>query len=385
MTNRYFAGLMFLFCLVAACATNSGVAGELGNELTARTASSDGAPDVFYSNFFAAPYADQVSSVNIFYQGQAAANTFRFFQLRPIGPNQFNVVYDSGTIVPSGTLNTVSTLAFPNGPANVQPGDIFAHYGRGIPYSDAGGVNANQLKSIFYPSPAAPIVGSNITLPTAGVFPSSGFVRDYASSVTMSSFIEQVGFGTVNRANVDGATGVLGVLRNDPFTMEGTVTKWHIYNDNTPTVDRMITPLILRETAPGTYEVVGEGTPRTNNAAGLQMFDFDLVAGTADVLAGDMVGWWDGSGVTANLGVAEWDQFGTETIPLWADGNGVAIGDSYSAATAGYFGLFNRQYSINFTTAEVAAVPEPTTMAVWFIVGVAGAVVALRRRVARRA
>lgn len=352
-------------------------AADIGNILSLRDAASDGAADLLYSNHFAVPFAGQVSGVNVFYQGTAASNTFNFYQLRPTAtPNQYTVIYNSGTIVPTGTVNTASTLAFPNGPTNVLPGDIFAHYGRGIPYSDAGGTNATQMTPIYYPSGSAPVVASNITL-GSGSFPQNyTYMRDYASNISMSNFIEQVGFGTSNRQLTDSAAGVVGVLRNDPFTMSATVAKWHIFADPS-SAGRSITPLLLRQGPAGTYTIIGEGAPKVVGATGFQMFDFDLVSGTANVIAGDLAGWWDGNGTTPNLGVAEWDLAGAATIPLFIDGNGVAPGDIFNIGSA--VAVQNRLYSLNFTS--VQTVPEPATIAVWLIFGALGCIYWQRRRV----
>jgi hypothetical protein len=354
------------------------IAADVGNILSPRDAASDGATDLLYSNHFAAPVAGQVSGVNIFFQGNTTPNAFRFYQLRPTGTaNQYTVIYNSGFITPSGVNGTPSTLAFPNGPTSVLPGDIFAHYGIGIPYSDAGGTNATQMTPIYYNAPSAPpAVGNNLTL-GAGGFPQNYlYVRDYASNVSMTGFVEQVGLGTSNRTTTDSGAGVLGVLRNDPFTMTATVSKWHIFADPA-SAGRSITPLLLRQGPAGTYTIIGEGAPKVVGASGFQMFDFDLVAGTANVLAGDLAGWWDGSGSTPNNGVAEFDIAGSLTIPVFIDANGVAPGDSYNIGSA--VAVQNRLYSINFTSTQM--VPEPATLAVWLVLGALGCIYCLRRRV----
>ena len=172
---------------------------------------------------------------------------------------------------------------------------------------------------------------------------------------------EHVGNGTTNGDSIDGGSGVLGVLAGDGFTKDGRVDQWHIFS-NGGTTGRSITPLIFKETATG-FEISGIGTARTSDNSGLQMFDFDLVSGSDWVDVGYFVGWWDGSGTTANQGVIEFGTTdGTFAIDLWSDGNGVGIGDIYDDGTNGALpfasGPFARQYSINFTT----VIPTPAAL-----------------------
>jgi len=153
----------------------------VGNELTPRSAAADGSTGVFYTNFVPMPSHGIVDRVGIYYQGNNL--TFNLYQLRPTGTaNQYSVIYDSGTITPSGTINSILSLPLPNGSTTVLPGDLFAHYGRGIPYSSVGQTNFLNGHAIYYNSLNAPIAGNLITLGSAA-FPLSGYVRDYAWSV----------------------------------------------------------------------------------------------------------------------------------------------------------------------------------------------------------
>lgn len=354
-------------------------AGLVGNELSARTAAADGDTRVLYSNWYSTPVASTVDSVDIFFQGDTT--TFNLFVLRPTGvTNQYDVVYDSGTIMPSGTPNTTISLALPNGPANVQPGDVFAHYGRGIPFSDANNLNAVNPQFIHYPSPAAPVDSTTITLGSAS-FPSSTIIRDYASAVNVPGVLEQVGWGTTQGPLVDTAAGVTGVMDDHGFTLEGKVDQWHFFSDSSAT-DRFVTPLLFEVNGDGTFDIVGVGTPRQNTNAGLQMHEFELVAGTDEVGPGIVPGWWDGNFLTgiANLGVIEWKNgIGTGSIPLFQDLNGVALGEIYGPGSNSGFGTapFVRQYSINFST---QAIPEPAT-AMLAMFGAAGLMLRRRRAV----
>ena len=157
----------------------------IGNELTPRQHGADGAFDILYSNFVPMPGAGTVDSVGINFQG--ATSTFSMLQLRHVSGSDpstavYDVVYDSGVITPSGTHGPLS-LAFPNGPTSVQPGDIFAHYDRGMPYSDAGQLNATNVHAIYYPSLGKPGQGTQITLGSTTYPKNNSYIRDYAWAV----------------------------------------------------------------------------------------------------------------------------------------------------------------------------------------------------------
>ncbi|MEX2213565.1 MAG: PEP-CTERM sorting domain-containing protein [Phycisphaeraceae bacterium] len=348
--------------------TPSAEAGLVGNDLSPRVAAADGATTVLYSNWFSAPIADTIDSVDIFFQGNTT--TFNFYVLRPTGTkNSYDVIYDSGTIAPSGPLNTAVSLALPNGPVAVQAGDVFAHYGRGIPYTDANGAGAVNPQNIYFSSPSAPVQGNTIALSTAA-FPLSSIIRDYASAVNLPNVLEQQGWGTFDGTNVDGAVGVLGVLDDAAFSQRGQLTTWHFFSDSSA-VGRFVTPLILKDNGAGAFEIVGIGTPRANTNTGLQMNDFDLIAGSDIVEAGFFAGWWDGNALTgvANAGVVEWkNAIGTGTLPLFPDGDGVLLGELYGTGGLAPFGgsPFQRAYAINFTT---QAIPEPATLSLLAFAG----------------
>jgi len=158
----------------------------IGNALTSRSAATDTATNVLYSNFVPMPAAGVVAGVHAYFQRSAATatggSTFRMYQLRPLASNQYQVVYDSGTISTGGVEGAVEGYVFPNGPTAVQAGDIFAHYGRGLPWSVSGGANAKHTQFIYFPSPSPPAQGNNITLDSAA-FPQSSHSRDYAWAV----------------------------------------------------------------------------------------------------------------------------------------------------------------------------------------------------------
>ena len=175
--------------------SDSASAGMVGNSLTPRSGPGDTGDTIFFTNFVPMPIDGPVDAVGIYSQG--AADPFRMLQLRPTGsPNQYTLLYDSGSITPPGTLNTVVTIPLPGGPVAAQTGDLFAHYGHGIPYSTAGGLNADNPHAIYYSvNPASiPTVGGTITLGSSG-FPLTGYIRDYAWAVNMPTLPITGGMG----------------------------------------------------------------------------------------------------------------------------------------------------------------------------------------------
>ncbi len=163
----------------------------VGSALTPRDFASDGSPLVFFTNYEAMPDDGTVDSVSVFFQ--ASNNTFEVHQLRPTGnADEYQVVYSSGTIIPFGTADQIESFPFPDGPVDVLAGDIFGHYGRGIPYSSVGGTNADNAHPIFFPieADAAPQLGDLLTISdvvggsSRGAFPiRTDLSRDYAMAV----------------------------------------------------------------------------------------------------------------------------------------------------------------------------------------------------------
>ena len=356
--------------------------GLVGNALNDRAAASDGAATVLYSNWVHAPIAGTVDAVEVF--GQGSTNTFNFYVLRNTGTkDQYEVVYDSGTIAPSGT--GVQSLSFPNGPVDVQAGDVFAHYGRGIPFSGGTQAGAINPQGIYFSAPAAPAEGNNIQLASAAFPLRNDLSRDYASAVRLGGIVEQVGFGTFDGNTVDGATGVTGVLDDHGFTKAGQVTHWHIWSDVASRAGLSVTPMLFEADGQGGYVVVGIGAPGVSDGSGLQMFEFELVEGTDLVGPGIFPGWWDGNHLTgaANQGVIEWkNNLGSGLIPLFPDVDGFALGDTLGGPNGqNPFGTspFRRAYAINFTT-QVIPVPEPVSASLLVMAGAA----LLRRRRATR-
>lgn len=112
----------------------------------------------------------------------SAGNIFYAYVLRPIGLNQYQIVFNSSelTVPDPSTPGTSEIATFPIGPFTVLAGDVIGFYGQGIPLSDTGG---NDILS--YPAPAPPADGSTITLGVDPGFPIYSQDRNYAISATV--------------------------------------------------------------------------------------------------------------------------------------------------------------------------------------------------------
>lgn len=165
----------------------------IGNNLTARASASDGArQQVFYTNNVAMPDEGTADSVSVFWQGDAAGQ-FNILQLRPTGMDgEFDVVYDSGAISPSAlgaTANAVNVFDFPNGETSVLAGDIFGHFGDGIPFSTGG----DNPQVINFPTSLSAFLNANGPIRLDGTTPGiplrADLLRDYAWAVNFSTAV----------------------------------------------------------------------------------------------------------------------------------------------------------------------------------------------------
>ncbi len=83
-----------------------------------------------------------------------------------------------GTIdrpMPVGSVTRVSSDS-----RSIQAGDLFAHYGRGMPYANSGALS----NTTYYPCSGAPIVGTPITLGSAS-YELFGEKRVYSMAVDL--------------------------------------------------------------------------------------------------------------------------------------------------------------------------------------------------------
>ncbi|NQT36550.1 MAG: PEP-CTERM sorting domain-containing protein [Planctomycetes bacterium] len=342
--------------------------GHFGNTLSPRAANSDIGTTVFWSNMYGAPVAGSVDSVEVSYQG--GTGTFELFQLRPAGTaNEFDVVASSGVITP----DVSGSMTLPNGPFDLQKGDLIAHYGNGIPFgSNLTTPAAHNNQVIFYSSPAAPDVGTAITVGSTD-FPQYNSWRDYAYAFDLRGFVETVGNGAgQGSSGPDTGSSYLVVKDNDPFTMPGAIDSWQFFNDQAGTGGRNITPVLVRDTD-GQVEVLGVGTTRVGTADGFQQYDFDLVEGTRWVEPGDLFGFYYGDGQGGDFGSVDFTNIPDSplTVRLFADGDGIQLGSTYTNFTHN----LPRFYSINAST----VVPEPSSV-VLALLGLVGLVLVRRRR-----
>ena len=100
---------------------------------------------------------------------------FHAYVLRPVGSNQYKVIFDSGLLsVPAATNAAGEVTTFPVPNIAVQEGDVLGFYGQGIPVDiDTGG------DLLAYPAPVQPLMDQTITL-GAGDFPLYSQARVYS-------------------------------------------------------------------------------------------------------------------------------------------------------------------------------------------------------------
>ncbi len=175
--------VMFIVSMMFAAPASAVLIGN--NVAVGRANASDGATTVLQV-YFNAPVTGlgTIDSFAIFDQSGNNGNTGQAFVLRPTGGSNYLVV---ANLAFAGT-GTNATKTLPVAPISVQPGDLIAHYGRGVPYSD--GALGGSFLPIFFSSPSAPVVGNTIVLGSAS-FPASGFIRDYAFAANFVAAIPE--------------------------------------------------------------------------------------------------------------------------------------------------------------------------------------------------
>ncbi len=219
--------------------------------------------------------------------------------------------------------------------------------------------------------------GGGHTSPAVGnsLAPALQLTRTYSIEATIGNLTgETVGNGLMNRASNDGANGAIFVL-NDPFTMGATLTDWAFYDDDT--AGRQMTPLLLTPSG-ANWEITGIGTTRTSDGSGAQSFAFDLLEGSGLVGADIYFGFKDGSDGSNNQGVADFDTLAgaANVIYLGAGNTSFDVGDTFGVA-----GTFDRSYSVQAITAvPELAVPEPASIAIWALIGLAASAYFWRRK-----
>jgi hypothetical protein len=110
----------------------------------------------------------------------SAGGLFHGYILRPTGPNQYTVVYDSGLLtVPAATDPAGEVTSFPVPDIAVQAGDVLGFYGQGIPVDVDTGTDI-----LVYPAPVPPAQNDAILL-GEGNFPIYPQARTYSFGATV--------------------------------------------------------------------------------------------------------------------------------------------------------------------------------------------------------
>ena len=181
---------------------------------------------------------------------------------------------------------------------------------------------------------------------------SSPTLSTSASSISVDKN-QTVGNNLVTQANIDGASGSIFVA--DPFTTTGRITSWSVYSGAGYGNDRHVTPLILKATPDGKYQITGIGAARLIARDHPQDFDFDLVSGSDSIGPGYYLGWYDGSIATGdNQGsIGYGTPAGAKTVQ-WlganqASGGGVLLGGALAPVSS-----FARTYSIQASVTQGA-------------------------------
>lgn len=166
----------------------------IGNVLSPRTlAATDGSTvPVLYTTGVEMPGDGVVDAVTVPLQSESQmGHVFRMLQMRPTGgEGTFELIADSGEITVAGEVGGLVTLAFPNGPMAVRAGDLFFHYGRGIPFD----MNVGNARPIWWPCPVVPTAGELLDLAIGHPdFPlREDLMRDYAWAVRFSAGVPSV-------------------------------------------------------------------------------------------------------------------------------------------------------------------------------------------------
>jgi hypothetical protein len=157
-----------------------------GNALSNRTFNSDNGPT---NSQLTLDFANAQPGIlqNILTWGETSGSSlsgigqiFEVFVLRPLNSTNYQVVFATGyfTVTNVGT----NTFAVSGSPFGLQVGDVVAHYGRGIPFSNGtGGPSSVYIAANLPP----PVVGNTITVPSSTYPLYSDGGRNYAIQVQL--------------------------------------------------------------------------------------------------------------------------------------------------------------------------------------------------------
>ena len=152
---------------------------------------------------------------------------------------------------------------------------------------------------------------------------------------------ETIGNALIDRPSTDAIAGSIFALTSSPFTQDGKLVQWSMYNNIS---SRRITPLILRRSESGEFEVTGVGTTIAAGGNGQQAFDFGLVTGSDEVEETYFFGWKDGSNGTDNRGVVEYTNGANEAVTWFDQHTTFGVGKLLGAGQT-----FARAYSMQAT------------------------------------
>ena len=181
-----------------------------GNQLSDRTYNSDNGPTNSQLTLdFPIAQAGTLQAILVWGEtdGQSMSGigqSFQAFVLRPAGTN-YQVVFETTNYLTVTSVGT-NTFVIPGPSFGLLPGDVVAHYGRGIPFSNGTGGPSSVYIAVNLPEPT---VGEIIAVggPVYPLYNDGG--RNYAIQVLVSSFVvtttNDAGAGSLRQAALTAA------------------------------------------------------------------------------------------------------------------------------------------------------------------------------------
>jgi hypothetical protein len=157
--------------------------------------------------------------------------------------------------------------------------------------------------------------------------------------------------------SVDTCVGCLFAYYPVPAADVGqTLDDWGFYADQGSSAGNVITPMLFLALPNDYFEVAAIGATQTSTGPGVQTYSFGPFLGSAVLVAGEYLGWRDGTpdGTKVNPGTISFDDSGQG---MWYAGNGsysgsIAVGQDIQFTQSVDTPI--RTYSVNGST-----VPEP--------------------------
>lgn len=340
----------FMLAVALACALAGGFAPShadeiVGNAIVPRGATDGASGSIFlHDETFAA--TGTLQSWSFFHQAAAPQITPVIFELTG---GQYTITGIGATRPVTGIGAHSYPFDLVSGSANVGPNSFFGWKDGGIgtnnlgvPEWTDGGVAVDWLGGGHTTFSVGQTLG--VAAPLTRTYSIAANTIDGASQP-----VETIGNPLIDRPLADTASGSMFVMRGNPFTSAGAVDSWSFFNNNfTPPPPKQITPLIVEDVG-GSFAITGIGQTRTSTGAGAQSYDFDLVAGSAEVGPGRFLAWKVGGQGADNTGVAPFDEnLGQSVKWFGASHTGFSVGENLGAGQA-----FPRTYSISATSDAV--------------------------------